>query len=87
MMKFTTVLYQMVLLFCLGMGLFYSPPAHAIEYIVGTGSTNNSNSGTVPFSTLYHDNRTQYLFLASDLTSAGVPAGNINSLAFNPHCS
>jgi hypothetical protein len=57
--------------------------SHAVVYTIGTTGTANSTTGVVPYSTYYHDNRIQYLYLASELTAAGATAGNINSLGFN----
>ncbi|RYH14703.1 hypothetical protein EON65_33205, partial [archaeon] len=54
----------------------------ATIYTVGTGTTSNTTSGITPFTSLYEDNRIQYLYLASELTAAGASAGTLNSIAF-----
>jgi hypothetical protein len=51
---------------------------------VGTGTLQNtSTSYPAPYGNWYEGAKHQFLFLASELTSAGLTAGNINSLAFN----
>lgn len=57
--------------------------AQAIVYQVGTGTTSQTTSGITPYTTVYEDNRIQYLYLASELTAAGASAGNILSVAIN----
>ncbi|WP_344822901.1 T9SS type A sorting domain-containing protein [Rurimicrobium arvi] len=50
---------------------------------IGSGVTTvNSSTGITPLSLLYTSAHTQYLVLASDLTAAGIGAGNLNSLSF-----
>ena len=55
----------------------------AVVYQVGTGTNAITTSGITPYTTLYEDNRIQYLYLASELTGVGASAGNIVSLAIN----
>jgi hypothetical protein len=50
---------------------------------VGTSTTTTSTTGESPFSTFYHDQRTQYVFTAAELSAAGLLAGNITAIAFN----
>jgi hypothetical protein len=50
---------------------------------VGTATTTTSTTGETPFTTFYHDQRTQYVFTAAELTAAGLLPGNITALAFN----
>jgi hypothetical protein len=50
---------------------------------VGTATTTTTTSGESPFSTFYHDQRTQYVFTAAELTAAGLLPGNITAIAFN----
>ncbi|MCO6483646.1 MAG: immunoglobulin domain-containing protein, partial [Flavobacteriales bacterium] len=57
--------------------------ATAAVYQVGTGTSSRTTSGITPFTTIYEDNRVQYLYLASELTAAGASAGLIQSLAIN----
>ena len=51
---------------------------------VGTGILENtSTSYPAPFGNYYEGAKHQFLFLASELTAAGLVAGNINSMSFN----
>lgn len=51
---------------------------------VGTGTiVNTSTSYPAPFGNYWEGAKHQFLFLASELTAAGLTAGNINSLSFN----
>ena len=51
---------------------------------LGTGTLENiSTSYPTPYGNFYKGARHQFLFLASELTAAGLIAGNINSIAFN----
>jgi hypothetical protein len=50
---------------------------------VGAATTTTTTSGESPFSTFYHDQRTQYVFTAAELTAAGLLPGNITAIAFN----
>lgn len=52
-------------------------------WTVGTGTTNNTTSGISPFSTTYHDGRTQYVYLASELIASGATAGLIHQFGFD----
>ena len=47
-----------------------------------TGSGSSSGNNVSPFSHYYGGYKFQYLFRASELTAAGITAGNINSLSF-----
>lgn len=49
------------------------------EFIIGTGTT----SSNYPFTTYWEDGRTQMLFTAAEMTSAGCFAGYIQKLGFN----
>ena len=49
----------------------------------GTASSGSTESAISPFGTYYHDSRHQFLVLASELTAAGLSAGNLTSIAFN----
>ncbi len=51
--------------------------------IIGTGSSYSSSSSYTPFYTSYESGKRQMLVLASELTAAGLSAGNITSLALN----
>ncbi len=48
-----------------------------------TTTTTQSGSGLSPYAQAWESQRTQYLFTASELTSFGLSAGNITSMAFN----
>ena len=50
---------------------------------IGAATTTTTASGESPFSTFYHDQRTQYVFTAAELTAAGLQPGNITAIAFN----
>lgn len=51
---------------------------------VGSGTIENtSTSYPAPYGNFYEGAKHQFLFLASELSAAGVTAGNINSIAFN----
>ncbi len=54
-------------------------PAAPAFAIIGTGSA----SSNYPYTTRYMGGRTQMLFTASELTTAGITAGNITSVGFN----
>lgn len=40
--------------------------------IIGAGATTTNTSGATPYTTLWHDSRTQYIILASELSAAGL---------------
>jgi hypothetical protein len=50
---------------------------------VGTGTSVTSNNRGTPYAGFNSDNRVQMLYLASELTAAGLNAGLIRELAFN----
>lgn len=51
---------------------------------IGNGTLYNSTSAhPTPYGTFYKNHRVQYLYLASELSGAGLTAGNITELAFN----
>jgi hypothetical protein len=51
---------------------------------VGTGTlSNSSTSYPSPYGNFYKGARHQFLFLASELTAAGLVAGNVTSISFN----
>ncbi|MFY7883584.1 MAG: hypothetical protein ACOVOV_01925, partial [Dolichospermum sp.] len=51
---------------------------------IGTStSTTTSTAGITPYNSNWEGSRVQYLVRASELTAAGLSAGNISSLAFN----
>ena len=52
-------------------------------WTIGSGITSNTSSGITPFSTNWHDGRTQYVYLASELSTAGVTAGLIHQFGFD----
>ncbi|MEI6852061.1 MAG: collagen-like protein, partial [Bacteroidota bacterium] len=49
---------------------------------VGSGVLAQASPNS-PYRGLWHDGRMQYLYLASELTAAGMTSGTINSVAFN----
>lgn len=55
-----------------------------VDHTIGTGTTSNTYTGyPTPFGDYYESNRQQYLFLASELTAAGMAAGTITTLKWN----
>jgi len=55
-----------------------------IQFDVGSGSVSNSSTAyPAPYGNWYKNAKHQILYLASDLQSAGLVAGTINSLAFD----
>ncbi len=50
---------------------------------IGTGTSSSTTAGYTPFYTLYRDSKNQILFLASELSAAGIYPGYITSLALN----
>lgn len=53
-----------------------------VDFSIGNGTLAIS-SPLSPFMGLWNDQRTQYLYLASELTAAGMQPGTIKSVAFN----
>lgn len=51
---------------------------------LGAGGTNSSNSGQSFFPGFWGGSKTQYIIKASELLAAGIGAGNITSLGFEP---
>ena len=51
---------------------------------VGLGATNSSTSGQSFFPGFWGGSKTQYIIKASELLAAGITAGNITSLGFQP---
>ena len=51
----------------------------------GTATIGNNNFGGFiqPFRSNFNDSRSQFIYLASELTAAGIAPGNINALALN----
>lgn len=50
---------------------------------IGTGVTTTNASGITPYTSFWESQRTQYIIRASELTAAGLVAGNLTQLAFN----
>lgn len=51
---------------------------------VGSGTLTNSSTGyPAPYGNWYESARHQFLFLASELSAAGLTAGNVNGISFN----
>ncbi len=60
---------------------FYS---FAVTWTIGTGVlTNSSTSYPTPYGNYWTSGHTQFLYLASELTAAGMTAGAIDKIAFN----
>ena len=83
-MRTSTLLSSFLLTVLLSLGSFMS---EAQVYTVGSGNsvtgTGNGGTGDTPFGTWYMDDQTQMLYLASELNSAGAPAGFVNAIGFN----
>lgn len=62
-------------------GTSLTQPAVTTSVQGGTGTSSTTTYS--PFYGTYEDHKVQYLFLASELISAGVPSGTITDLAFN----
>ena len=57
---------------------------HATTITIGTGALLNTNTTyPAPYGNWYFGAKHQFLIRASELTAAGMSAGNINSLSFN----
>lgn len=52
-------------------------------YTLGTATTSSSTASYTPYGTYYHDDKSQYLILASELIGLGASAGNVSALAFD----
>ena len=50
---------------------------------IGAGGSVSTSTNDTPFGTYYHDGQNQYLFTASELSAAGLAAGNINAVGWN----
>jgi len=50
---------------------------------LGTAAITTSTAGITPFSSVWEGSRIQYLIRASELTTQGLTAGDLNSIAFN----
>ncbi len=59
----------------------YTAPLITAE--IGTGTTTGTSATYSPLYTTYESSKQQLLYTASELQSAGLVAGNINSLAFH----
>lgn len=65
-------------------GITATPCADALNNIeIGMNDTSSTTTTTYPFFGLWEDSRSQYLYLASELTAAGVQSGLLTRLAFN----
>jgi hypothetical protein len=68
---------------CLGVPVQLNTTYSALKQ-VGVGTIQNSSTSyPAPFGNFYEGAKHQFLFLASELTAAGITAGNINSMAFD----
>lgn len=68
---------------CLGESIQFNS-VYNPTFTVGTGTLVNTSTGyPSPYAHFYGGARHQFLYLASELTAAGLVAGNINSITFN----
>lgn len=72
-------MYLILLLACMAS----LPSAFAVMVQVGNLGLTTTSTLTTPYKTFWHDGRSQYLILASEIIGNGGSAGPINSLAFN----
>lgn len=64
--------------------VFFVSKISATTIAIGTGTgTNTANSYPAPYGNFYEGAKHQFLITATELTSAGMIAGNINSLSFD----
>jgi hypothetical protein len=68
---------------CLGVPVQLNTSYSPIKQVGNGVIENTSTSYPAPYGNWYEGARHQFLFLASELTAAGLVAGNINSLSFN----
>ena len=54
-------------------------------YTIGTGTTPTTGSNVTPYKTFWHDGRSQYLILASELLAAGTGPGTISKKIGRAH--
>lgn len=54
-----------------------------VQKVVGGPGVATSNSDQTPFSTFWHDARTQYIITAAEMTAAGFCPGNLTALQLN----
>jgi len=80
-----STLSMLSMLLCLVLG--FSLSSEAQVYIVGSGTSvtgsGTGGTGDTPFGTWYMDDQTQMLYLASELSASGAPAGFMNAIGFN----
>ncbi len=73
-----TISFSSLIIFLICSKLF------AVPITIGSGTTTNTNTSyPAPYGNWYWGAKHQFLILASELTAAGMTAGNINSLAFD----
>ena len=65
------------------LGQLSTPMAYGVTTIGTQTSSNSPNGYPSTFANWYWGSKYQFIILASELTSAGMSAGNINSIAFN----
>ena len=67
-----------------GTNVMQRPNMKINGYTIGTGTIQNSTTGyPAPYGNWYWGARNQFLILASELTAAGLSAGNLTNLAFD----
>jgi trimeric autotransporter adhesin len=81
-------LYKLVIMriiFTLLTGLFFSIQSFSQSDItIGTGTVGNISTGyPCPLQDRYEGSRAQFLYLASELTAAGMTTGNISAIKYN----
>ncbi len=70
--------------FIYGSNVMQRPNMKINGHTIGTGTIQNGNTGyPAPYGNWYWGARNQFLILASELTAAGLSAGNLTTLAFD----
>jgi hypothetical protein len=85
MRKIYTAGFYGKLFLCLSLITFSFGTLHAqIDIPIGTGTTGNDNTTyPSPLQDFYEGSKMQYLFLASELSAAGMSPGNIHAIKYN----
>jgi len=84
MTKFYSLIFKWNGFIGLCMLLFVTSAKAQTDISIGTGAVGNGTTTyPCPLQDFYEGSRTQYLYLASELTAAGMGPGNINSIKYN----
>jgi hypothetical protein len=76
--------YKKLFLFVSVATFSFGPLRAQIDIPIGTGTTGNTNTSyPSPLQDFYEGSKMQYLFLASELSAAGMSPGTINAIKYN----